>query len=212
LVINGIQGNPITGDKIMKYLWIVIVLVATLCSQLLAQETDLKKIYTDVTTRINSALLTRKGAYELNGFIYYNRLTTRYKQNLVIPEDKIETFQVEAGGAHFFMNNLSLGILLSYLNQKQNNLRTDQTMAGPMIKKYFGDKEWRPYLFSDYLFLSGDNLDGGEWDMGAGLLYHVTGNFGIIVQVKYGILFANEESIKSQNRLFVGIGIINFIL
>jgi len=194
---------------LLNYLLVIICTV----SQIIAQETDLKKIYTDITTTINSALLTRKGAWEVGGFVFYDRIETTYKYLYNFNHELItETFQAETEVTHFFMDNLSAGVLCSYLNQKQDRERMEQTLLGPVIKKYFGDKEWRPYLFTNYLFMTGDILDGGEWDAGVGLLYHVAGNFCITIQAKYGILFSNEDLIKEQNRLFVGIGIINFIL
>lgn len=102
----------------MKRLSILIVLLAIVCSQILAQETDLKKVYTDVTTQINSALLTSKGSFEINGSIFYDRLTTTY--DLTADAELImETFQVDVGVSHFLMNNLSLGLLFTYKNLSQ---------------------------------------------------------------------------------------------
>jgi hypothetical protein len=196
----------------MKQLSNIVILVACVCSQMMAQETDLKKVYTDVTTQINSALLTRKGAFELSGFLFYDRLENKGTYENVDQKVTFETFQVETGSAYFFMNNLAAGVLFSYLNESQGVVNYEQFMGGPVIKKYFGEKQWRPYLFTNYLFMSGDILDGGEWEMVAGVLYHVTGNFGLTLQIKYGILFAKKDFTEGQNRLFVGIGLVNFIL
>jgi len=85
-------------------------------------------------------------------------------------------------------------------------------MLGPVIKYYIGEKRWRPYLFANYLVMTGDVLDGGETDLGVGILYHVTGNFAINLQLKYGFISADEQNYKGLNRLFVGIGLVNFIL
>ena len=46
-----------------------------------AQEETLKGIYKDVTTAINTALLTRKGAFEISGFASYNYYKTDFKNN-----------------------------------------------------------------------------------------------------------------------------------
>jgi hypothetical protein len=199
----------------MKNLGVVVLgLVFCMLVQGRAQETDLKKIYTDITTSINSALLTRKGAYEVNGFLFYDRLKVKYKDSYNFDGDGInETYQAETGIAYFLINNLSGGLLFSYLHQKQyRQPKLEQTMIGPVIKKYFGEEEWRPYLFTDYLFCTGDILDGGEWDAGIGLLYHVAGNFGVTLQVKYGNIFSRDSNIKAMNRVVVGLGIVNFIL
>ncbi len=198
----------------MKQLPKVFILIACVYSQIMAQETDLKKVYTDVTTQINSALLTRKGAFELTGSVFYERFKEKYDDYFRNTEFITETFQVDAGLGHFFFNNISLGVLLSYFNMKQSftERSIEQTMVGPAIKLYFGEKRWRPYLSADYLFLTGDSWDGGEADFGAGLLYHATGNFALSLQIKYGILFADEDHLEGLNRLFVGIGIVNFIL
>ena len=202
----------ILGGKGMKYMYMFIMITWGFFAPAMAQETDLKKIYTDITTTINSALLTRKGAFELSGNIFYDRLETEYRLNNDKQEFTNETFQFDAGLAHFLVNNLSLGVLISYLNQKQYTERIEHTMVGPVIKYYIGEKRWRPYLFADYLFMTGDVMDGGETDIGAGLLYHVTGNFAISLQFKYGILSADEETFKGLNRIFIGLGIVNFIL
>jgi hypothetical protein len=197
----------------MKYLLIYFFAFIGTVSQIFAQETDLKKIYTEITTTINSSLLTRRGAYEISGFIFYDRMKTVYEDSYNYNDESItETFRAEPGVGYFFIDNLSAGLLFSYLNQKQDQERTEQTLAGPIVKMYFGDKEWRPYLFTDYLFWTGDIMDGGEWDLGIGLLYHVSGNFGVTAQVKYGILFSDEKYIQEMNRIYVGFGIINFIL
>ncbi|KPL17931.1 MAG: hypothetical protein AMJ92_10270, partial [candidate division Zixibacteria bacterium SM23_81] len=61
-------------------------------------------------------------------------------------------------------------------------------------------------------FLVGDNYDGGVMDLGAGIFYHMTGNFGFSLFGKYGIIWSSTDNIDSQNRILIGIGISNFIL
>ncbi len=201
----------------MKRLSILIVLLAIVCSQILAQETDLKKVYTDVTTQINSALLTSKGSFEINGSIFYDRLTTTY--DLTADAELImETFQVDVGVSHFLMNNLSLGLLFTYKNLSsdidgKSVTNASLTYAGPIFKYYFGKDRWRPYIFTDYLFYSNDVGDQkGEFDLGAGILYHLSGNTGITMQFKYGISVIEEGEVIDQDRIFIGIGLATFIL
>jgi hypothetical protein len=196
----------------MKQLLLLYAVVAGSCSQIMAQETDLKEVYTDVTTKINSSLLTRKGAFELNGYIFYDRLKMEYSEGNENREFIDKTFQADAGVSYFIENQLSLGIVLSYFDQKRLYSTIQQTMTGPIVKLYFGEKRWRPYLFVDYLFINGDVMDGGETDIGAGILYHLTGNFGISFQLKYGVLSADEENTEGFSRMFIGFGIVNFIL
>jgi hypothetical protein len=201
----------------MNHLSKVFILIVCVYSQIMAQETDLKKVYTDITTQINSSLLTQKGSFEINGSIFYDRLTTTYEL-LDDAELITETFQVDAGVSHFVMNNLSMGLLFSYLNVKSdfegNSLaNASLTYAGPLFKYYFGKDRWRPYIFTDYLFNSNDVGDQkGEFDLGAGILYHLTGNTGLTLQCKYGISVIEDGKDITQNRIFIGIGIANFIL
>ena len=188
---------------------VAFVLVLSFSCRLAAQEKSIKKIYTDVTDAIHAALLTKRGVDEINGAVFYNRLNTEFEGG---DEDVEEQVQAEAGLSHFFIDNLSFGFLFSYFRQKEEGGVAEQTMVGPIIKKYFGRERFRPYVFTDYLFWIGDRLDGREWDVGVGGLYPISGNVGMTAQVKYGILFENTNCIHKQNRLFVGIGLTHFLL
>lgn len=77
---------------------------------------------------------------------------------------------------------------------------------------YFGEDNLRPFILAEYLFLVGDNFDGSELDFGAGIFCHVTGNFGFNFFGKYGFIWSSNNDIDTQNRIFIGIGISNFIL
>lgn len=201
-----------TMARIVKFF---IIILSFTVSNLFSQEKDLKEIYTDVTTAINSALLTKSGAMELTGFVAYNYYDTEYSAG----DKKTEQIlQAEPSFAYFIVDNISLGINISYQYQKSDNdlsgksSEIDQTFVGPIAKLYFGDKKYRPFIFTDYLYLAGDDYGGSEIDVGAGLFYHVTGNFGISLFGKYGIIFSDDDNIDSQKRVFFGIGISNFIL
>ena len=104
------------------------------------------------------------------------------------------------------------------MNQKTDYKSSDdpktieQTFVGPIAKMYFGEDKFRPFILADYLFLVGDNYDGGALDIGAGIFYHVTGNFGFSLFGKYGFISSTNDDIDSQNRVFIGIGISNYIL
>jgi hypothetical protein len=87
----------------------------------------------------------------------------------------------------------------------------EQTFIGPIGKYYFGEGELRPFVFADYLFLTGDDFDGGEFGFGAGIMYHITGNTGLNLQFKYGHIWSNKDNIDSQSGVFIGIGFSNFI-
>jgi len=191
--------------------FLLLVSISCIC----AQEQDLKEIYTDVTTAINSALLTKKGSAELSGFFSYNYLKTEYEYSERLTEQII---QVEPGFSYFYFDNISFGFMLSYYYQKTENesydfsMSNDQISIGPLIKYYFGEDRFRPFILTDYLFLTGDDFDGGELDIGGGILYHVTGNFGLSLQIKYGIIWRGNDNFDSQNRIFIGVGFVNFIL
>jgi len=192
-----------------------ILILATFSNLIYAQEKDIKKIYTDVTTAINSALLTKKNVIELSGFLSYNYLKTEYDYNESLKE---QTIHVEPGFSYFFFDNISFGLILSYFYHKtdyessNDAISIDQISIGPVAKVYFGEDKFRPFILADYLFLVGDDFDGGELDLGAGVLYHVAGNFGISIQAKYGLIWSNNDNINNQNRIFVGVGFSNFIL
>jgi hypothetical protein len=76
---------------------------------------------------------------------------------------------------------------------------------------YFGEEKFRPFILADYLFLVGDDYDGGVFDIGGGVFYHVTGNFGLSFFGKYGFMNSSEDAIDSQNRVFIGMGISTFV-
>ena len=180
-----------------------------------AQEKDLKTIYKDVTTAINSALLTKSGSLEIAGFVSYNYFHTKYTYEEEISQ---HIFQVEPIFLYFIVDNISLGANLSFLSQKtgyessRESTTLQQTFIGPIAKIYFGTDKFRPFLLVDYLFTVGDHYDGGELDLGAGIFYHVTGNIGFSLFGKYGILWSSKDDIKMQNRIFIGLGISSFIL
>ena len=190
----------------MKTSSAVLFIMLILSGSLSAQDKDLKKIYTDVTREINSALLTRSGSMEISGSLSYSSFTTDYTDDEQLTQ---QIFLLEPVVSYFFVDNISLGIDVSYLNQKTeykssgSALRTEQTFIGPIAKMYFGEDRFRPFILADYLFLVGDSYDGGVLDLGAGVFYHVTGNFGFSL--------SNSVHVQSDEG-FIGIGISNFIL
>lgn len=199
----------------MKTTSILLCILIFSSISLFAQENDFKEFYTDVTTAINTALLTKSGSLEISGFLSYNSYTTNFTYDEKMTQ---QIFLLEPVFLYFFVDNISLGFDVSYLNQKTNykssaDSRTiEQTFIGPIAKMYFGEDRFRPFILADYLFLVGDNYDGGVFDLGAGVFYHVTGNFGFSLFGKYGFMSSTNDNIDSQNRVFIGVGITNFIL
>lgn len=199
----------------MKSLKLFICFCVFISGQLLAQEEDLKDIYKDVTRVINSELLTKSGSKELSGFMSYNSYTTNYTDDSELSEQII---LFEPVFSYFFVDNISIGLDLSYLHQKTeskpsgSSTRVEQTFVGPTAKMYFGEDRVRPFVLTNYLFMIGDNFDGGVLDVGVGVFYHATGNFGFSLFGKYGMMWSSQDSIDRQNRIFIGIGINNFIL
>jgi hypothetical protein len=210
-----LDSNLQKGKNSMKtwsiFLWVILFS----STSLFAQENDIKRIYTNFTTAINSALLTKSGSKEVSGFLSYSSFTTNFKYDEKMTQ---RIFLIEPVFLYFIVDNISFGLDLSYLNQKTDYKSSDgsgiieQTFVGPVAKMYFGEDRFRPFIMADYLFLVGDNYDGGVLDMGAGIFYHVTGNFGISLFGKYGFMFSSNDNIDSQNRVFIGLGISNFIL
>ena len=199
----------------MKTTSVLLFILLFSSISLFAQENDLKEIYTDVTTAINSALLTKSGSIEISGFLSFNSYTTNFTYDEKMTQ---QILLIEPVFLYFFVDNISLGFDVSYLNQKTDYESSDgsrtieQSFVGPIAKMYFGEDRFRPYILADYLFLVGDNYNGGVFDIGAGVFYHVTGNFGFSLIGKYGIMSSTNNNIDSQNRIFIGIGISNFIL
>ena len=199
----------------MKTMRILICILLFSSSQLFAQDKDLKEIYTDVTRAINSALLTKSGSMELSGSASFNYYNTRYSTDEKLTQ---QTLQLEPVFLYFIFDNVSLGLDLTYFNQKtddetsEGSKHIEQTFAGPIAKMYFTDDRLRPFILADYLFLVGDNYKGRELELGAGLFYHVAGNFGFSLFGKYGIIWSGKDDIDNQKRVFIGAGITNFIL
>lgn len=199
----------------MKNVPFILISVLLIHAVLYAQETDLKEIYTDVTTAINSALLTKTGSIEVSGVLSYNSFSTRYTYDEKMTQ---QLLQIEPVFLYFFADNISLGLDISYVHQKttyspsESSKSSEQTFVGPIAKMYFGEDRLRPFILADYLFLVGDTYDGGVLDIGGGIFYHVTGNFGFNLTGKYGFMSSTLDNIDSQSRLFIGIGITNFIL
>jgi len=206
----------------MTSLRIILCVLFLTSFKISAQDKDLKDLYTNFTTAINSVLLTKQGAMELSGFLSYTYLKTDFEND----QEKTQSIiQLEPQFSYFIMDNISFGLLLSY---SKNNIEykspvvsgplpatgamsLEQTSAGPIAKIYFAEDKLRPFIFADYLFMFGDS-DGSAFDLGAGIFYHVSGNFGLNLFGKYGIIWPDEDYIDSQHRIFVGLGISNFIL
>jgi hypothetical protein len=199
----------------MKTKRFVIYVLLFSSLNLYAQDNNVKKIYSDVTTAINSVLLTRSGSKSISGFLSYNSFTTKYAYNEKMTE---QIFLIEPVFSYFFVDNISFGINVSYFYQKKEyeslngSISTEQTFIGPVAKMYFGEERLRRFILADYLFLVGDDYDGGVLEIGAGFFYHVTGNFGINLFGKYGFMSSTNNNIDSQSRVFIGVGISNFIL
>jgi len=199
----------------MKTTCVLLCILVCSSTGVFAQEKDLKGIYADVTTAINSVLLTQSGSKEISGFLSYHSFTTTYTY-----DEKMTrmVFLIEPVFSYFFIDDISFGLDVSYVNEKTDYTSSDntriieQTFAGPIAKMYFGEERFRPFILADYLFLVGDNYDGGVFDIGAGVFYHVTGNFGFSLFGKYGFMSSTKNDIDSQKRVFIGIGLTNFIL
>jgi hypothetical protein len=202
------------GKHAMKKIKIMTCILLLSVMHLSAQGDNLKEVYAKVTTAINTSLITRSGSIEISGSFSYNHYETRFVDNEKI---KQQIVLLEPVVSYFFIDNLSLGLDFSYLNQKtdfgssENSQTIEQSFVGPLIKWYFFEKRLRPFISADYLFMMGDNYEGRVLDLGAGLFYHVRGNFGFNLFAKYGFVWSTDSLIDSQNRLFIGLGITNFI-
>ncbi len=179
-----------------------------------SQEREIKKFYTDLTTKINSALLTQKSTVEVSGFTSFNFYRTKFNDGTTLKQHLV---QIEPMISYFIINDLSLGVDFSYHyetieNKSEENPRsTEQMFLGPVGKFYFGDEKIRPFVFSDFQLLIGDHFEGKELSMGAGIMVHVTGNIGLNLQVKYANIWSKKDDIDQQNRIFIGLGISNYI-
>jgi hypothetical protein len=195
--------------------WTCGLLLTVFAIQAYAGEKDLKNIYTAITNKVNSAILTRRGSNEITGSASFQSLKTEYDSGLKTTEQLLDA---DLGTGRFIVDNLSLGILFSLTNQhvtenlSNQKKSVNQVWIGPYVNKYFGNDRIRPFLSAEYLFLRGDVFDGGEADMGLGLLIHASGNMGITVQAKYGVSPSGSESIHSRNRLLFAVGMTHFIL
>ena len=97
-----------------KALFKLLIFLFLLSSiNLYAQEKDLKKLYTDFTTAINSVLLTKQGVIEISGFLSYYYFNTEYKDGTKAITD---ITQLEPQISYFVIDNLSVGLILSHEN------------------------------------------------------------------------------------------------
>lgn len=179
-----------------------------------AQDKNLQDIYTEITTKINAALLTRQSAWEVSGYSSFNYTKTGYKAGETVRQ---YTLHIEPMLAYFIVDDLALGMNLLYAYDKtERDSDNDaavlqQTFLGPIVKYYFGDDNVRPFLLTDYLFCMRDQFDGGELGAGAGILYHISGNLGLNLHAKYSFIWADDKRIESQSRIMAGIGLSSFI-
>jgi hypothetical protein len=195
-----------------------VLLFCALCGMFqdtLAQKTDLKDLYTGITTAINSALLTRKGSVEMRGSMYYDRLKTTYKNG---PEYVDEVIQVKPAIYYMIFDNVGLGGMLSYtkstyqIGGSSHKEVNTQTALGPSLKKYFYKDKWRPFATAGYLAHIGDNWQGREIDLGLGLMYHLQSTTALSLEINYGFIRPNDHDIDHRSRILVGVGISSFIL
>jgi hypothetical protein len=195
-----------------------VLLLCMLCGLFqdsFAQKTDLKGLYTDITTAINSALLTRKGSVELRGSMFYDRVKTTYKGG---PDFVDEEIQLKPALYYMIFDNIGLGGMFSYTRNTSNingisyKQSFSQTAIGPSLKKYFCKDKWRPFASAGYLVHVGDNWEGGEFDLGLGLMYHLQSTTALSLEINYGFIRPSEKAIDNRSRILVGIGFSSFIL
>jgi hypothetical protein len=193
----------------------VFFLLCVLFQNTFAQKTDLKGIYTDITTAINSALLTRKGSLEIRGSMFYDRVQTTYKGG---PNFVDEEIQLKPALYYMIFDHIGLGGMFSYTkNSSQVDGDSDkavvaQTAIGPSLKKYFCKDKWRPFASAGYLVHVGDNWEGGEFDLGLGMMYHLQSTTAMSLEINYGFIRPSEKTIENRSRILIGIGISSFIL
>jgi len=212
-----------------KLKWICALLLAAFAIQAHAgEEKNLKDIYTAITNKVNSAMLTHRGADEIFGSAAYQEFKEKYGYpgwyyEYPLPARSIQQrLDVDLGYSHFFFNNLSLGLLLSLKYKRYSEVlerwspnaaeewyrhSSDETWLGPIVKKIFGHDRIRPFVFVQYLFAWDDELNHREVDFGMGLLVHVSGNLGITMKAQYGILSSNGHVIpENYYSRFMGSG------
>ncbi len=179
-----------------------------------AQDKNLQDIYSEITTKINSALLTRQSAWEVSGFSSFNYCKTGYKEGETLRQF---TLHIEPVLAYFIVDDLALGMNLLYAYDKTERdsgndaAALQQTFIGPIAKYYFGDDNVRPFLLSDYLFGMGDQFEGRELGAGAGIMFHISGNLGLNLQAKYSFIWSDDKTIDHQSKIMAGIGLSNYI-
>ncbi len=195
-----------------------LLLFSLLCcfvQNTLAQKRDLKDLYTNITTAVNSALLTQKGSVEIRGSMYYDRLQTRYKEG---PEFIDEIIQVKPAAYYMMFDNVGLGGLLCYsrnttqITGGSDKTVSTQTAIGPSLKKYFRKDSWRPFATLGYLAHLGDQREGREFDLGIGIMFHLQSTTALSLEVNYGFIRPSEQAVDSRSRILVGIGLSSFML
>jgi outer membrane protein len=194
-------GNKISFMKIVKTSFLIL-LMSFITSTAIAQDDDTNASPTDQ----GSWLITAGSNAGLNfssSFVDFNGQESE--------KDKLSSFTISSSAGYFVDNNLVAGAQISYGTSKITDgdsnfeARNSSIAAGPFLRNYFGEGNFRPFVGASILFGSAkdesvtasifdSDPDFGTsevkssstiWGLSAGAALFIANNFSIDFELGY---------------------------
>jgi hypothetical protein len=122
------------------------------------------------------------------------------------------TVSLNPAAGYFFLNNFAAGGVFQLSYNKSGENKTTVFGVGPFVRYYFGKKELKPFIASEYIFTSNkfDNpsfrstVNGADFFIGPGLAAFV--NEHVAIETLVGYVNSKVSDVPSDGGVVVRIG------
>ncbi|MCQ4034479.1 porin family protein [Kaistella montana] len=166
---------------------------------------------------------TEKGNWMVSGKseIAFNSTNAKVKfQGNEVSDVKTSTFAFTPAASYFVINNLAVGLGLSYNHSKTGDSKSDTFTVIPQTTYFFPVAgEVKPYVEAGIGYATNKTTEGGEdfklnglaYGFGAGVAYFVTPNVAFNLGLNYtaaNLKYSENNDLESNtNNLGAGVGI-----
>lgn len=132
--------------------------------------------------------------------------------NFALNTSRNTTISLSPSAGYFFLNNFAAGGTLQLSYNKSGDNKTTVFGFGPFARYYFGKKELKPFIATEYIFTSNkfDNpsftstVNGADFFIGPGLAAFV--NEHVAIETLVGYVNSKVSDVPSDGGIAVRIG------
>ncbi len=166
---------------------------------------------------------TEKGTWMVSGKseISFNSVNTKVKYDgTELGEDKTSTFTFSPSASYFVINNLAVGLGLSYVHTKNEDVKSDTFVAMPQATYFFDTPgNVKPYFeagigYASNTMSDGDDevkADGLAYGAGLGVAYFINPSVAFNLGLNYSganLQYSEDSKVKTDiSTLGVGAGV-----